>query len=69
MGATKEYRFAIILEPREEGGYFAQCPVFPGGHVEGETYEETIAEMKKLSPPLLKIIKKTGKRYRTRNLR
>jgi predicted RNase H-like HicB family nuclease len=43
----KEHRFTIIIEPCDEGGYFAMCPVFPGCHVEGETYEETIDEMKK----------------------
>ena len=45
MAEKKEYRFTIIIEPCEEGGYFAMCPAFPGCHVEGETYEETIEEM------------------------
>jgi predicted RNase H-like HicB family nuclease len=30
----------------KKGGYFATCPVFPGCHVEGESYEETISEMR-----------------------
>lgn len=47
MIEKKEYRFTIIIEPCEEGGYFAMCPIFPGCHVEGETYEETINEMRK----------------------
>ncbi len=47
MSKNKTYRFAVIVEPCEEGGYFAQCPAFPGRHVEGETYEETMAEMRK----------------------
>jgi antitoxin HicB len=42
----KEYRYTIIIEPCEEGGYFAMCPAFPGCHVQGETYEETISEMR-----------------------
>jgi predicted RNase H-like HicB family nuclease len=46
MGEKKEYRFTVIIEPCEEGGYFAMCPAFPGCHVEGDTYEETLAEMK-----------------------
>ena len=48
MAEKKEYRFTIIIEPCEEGGYFAMCPAFPGCHVEGETCEETIEEMKKV---------------------
>lgn len=43
---TKEYRFTIIVEHCEEGGYFATCPSLPGCLVQGETYEETVAEMK-----------------------
>jgi len=46
MKAQKEYRFTVIIEPCEEGGYFAMCPAFPGCHVEGGTYEETLREMK-----------------------
>lgn len=46
MARKKEYRFTIIIEPCEEGGYFAMCPAFPGCHVEGETYEETLNEMR-----------------------
>ena len=46
MGKKKEYRFMVVIEPCEEGGYFAMCPAFPGCHVEGETYEETLTEMR-----------------------
>ena len=42
----KEYRFMVVIKPCEEGGYFAMCPAFPGCHVEGETYEETLHEMR-----------------------
>jgi len=33
MNIKKEYRFTVIIEPCEEGGYFAMCPAFPGCHV------------------------------------
>jgi predicted RNase H-like HicB family nuclease len=46
MKEKKEYRFTVIIEPCEEGGYFAMCPAFPGCHVEGGTYEETLNEMR-----------------------
>ena len=46
MKKKQEYRFTVIIEPCEEGGYFAMCPAFPGCHVEGETYEETLKEMR-----------------------
>lgn len=47
MSRKQTYKFTVIVEPCEEGGYFAQCPAFQGCHVEGETYEETISEMRK----------------------
>ncbi len=40
------YNYKIIIEECEEGGYYAECPALPGCHVEGETYEETVKEMK-----------------------
>ena len=41
-----EYQFTIIMEPCEEGGYYAECPSLPGCHVQGDTYEETLSEMR-----------------------
>jgi len=40
------HNYKVIIEECEEGGFYAECPAFPGCHVEGETYEETINEMK-----------------------
>jgi predicted RNase H-like HicB family nuclease len=40
------YNYKVVVEACEEGGYYAECPSFPGCHVEGDTYEETIKEMK-----------------------
>lgn len=42
----KLYNYKIIIEECEEGGFYAECHAFPGCHVEGETYEETIKEIK-----------------------
>jgi len=40
------YNFPIIIEECEEGGYFGECPQIPGCHVEGETFNETLAELR-----------------------
>jgi len=42
----KEHSFTVVIEPCEEGGYFGTCPTLPGCHVQGETYEETLSELK-----------------------
>lgn len=42
----ENYNYKVIIEECEEGGYYAECPAFPGCHVEGDTYEETMNEIK-----------------------
>ena len=42
----KLYNYKVVVEECEEGGFYAECPAFSGCHVEGETYEETMREMK-----------------------
>ena len=40
---TQNFSFySVIVEPCEEGGYFAHCPLLQGCHAEGETYREAI---------------------------
>ncbi len=38
----KEYKVRVIIEPCEEGGYFATCPALQGCHAEGESYLEAL---------------------------
>jgi predicted RNase H-like HicB family nuclease len=42
----KMYNYKVIVEECEEGGFYAECPALPGCHVEGDTYEETMKEIK-----------------------
>jgi len=36
----REYRFTVLYEPAEEGGYVVTCPALPGLVAEGETLDE-----------------------------
>ncbi len=56
----KPYNYKVIIEECEEGGFYAECPAFPGCHIEGETYEETMKEMKET-------VKNFIENYRSRN--
>jgi antitoxin HicB len=38
--------FAVVLLPQPEGGYFVQCPTLPGCYSQGETVEESLANIK-----------------------
>lgn len=39
---SKQYNLPIIIEPCEEGGFFARCPVLPGCHVEAESISQAL---------------------------
>ena len=56
-----EYTFKGIVEECEEGGFYAECPAFQGCHVEGETYEETMSEIKRVIVDFVDEFKKNGK--------
>ena len=55
-----EYAFNIVIEECEEGGYYAECPAFQGCHVEDESYEETINEMKQALTGFIEEYRKSG---------
>lgn len=38
--AQHEYRYTVLFEPAEEGGYVVTCPALPGLVTEGDTLEE-----------------------------
>ena len=62
-----EYHFKIIIEECEEGGYYAECPVFQGCHVEGDTYKETMREMKMLIAGFIEDYKKNNEKILSDN--
>jgi antitoxin HicB len=35
-----EYRYTVLFEPAEEGGFVATCPALPGLVTEGDTLDE-----------------------------
>lgn len=40
-----KYQVSVIVEPLAEGGYYAECPVLPGCHVEGQSYWEALENL------------------------
>ena len=40
---THQYRYTVLFEQAEEGGYVVTCPALPGLVTEGETLEEARA--------------------------
>ena len=46
MVETKHMTFAVIVHLAEEGGYWAEVPSLPGCVSQGETLEETLANVR-----------------------
>lgn len=55
---TKILLYPVVIEPCEEGGYFANCPVLQGCHAEGETYAEVIRNIEDVIKVHIEIRKK-----------
>ena len=50
------YSYKVILEPQAEGGYTAFVPKLPGCVSEGETYEETLANIREALELYLEVL-------------
>jgi len=53
-------KYRILIEPEEEGGYHAWCPALPGCHVQGETKEEALKNLKEAIELYLESLKEHG---------
>lgn len=42
----KVFKYTVIFEPAEEGGYVVHVPSLPGCHTQGETLEEAMEMVK-----------------------
>ena len=52
--------FAAIVEPAEEGGFWAFCPEVPGANGQGETVEETLEDLKAAIELALEVMREDG---------
>jgi predicted RNase H-like HicB family nuclease len=60
MVGAKEYRFTVLFEPAEEGGYVVTCPALPGLVTEGDTLEEAREMAKDAILAYLESLRKDG---------
>jgi predicted RNase H-like HicB family nuclease len=57
---SKEHHFTVVIEPCEEGGYFADCPALPGCHAEGESVDALLIEMRSVIAAYLEDLNDAG---------
>ncbi|MBU1261489.1 type II toxin-antitoxin system HicB family antitoxin [bacterium] len=58
----KTMLFPIVVECMEEGGYYAECSILQGCHVEGETYSEAIENIQDAIKIFLDSYQELGKK-------
>ena len=56
----KVLEYTVIFEPAEEGGYVVSVPLLPGCITQGETFEESVANIKDAMEGYLKVLKEEG---------
>jgi antitoxin HicB len=52
--------FKVFLEPDEGGGYVAVCPSLPGCYSQGETVEESLANIREAIELVLEDMQEHG---------
>lgn len=52
--------FTAIVEPAEEGGFWAYCLEVPGANGQGETVEETLDDLKSAIEDALEFMREKG---------
>jgi predicted RNase H-like HicB family nuclease len=60
----KDYYYKAVIEPQDEGGFTAYVPSLPGCVTEGETYEETMSNMKEALELYLETLKKRKRKVK-----
>ena len=52
--------YTVIIEKEEEGGYHAFCPALRGCHTQGDTLDETLANVREAVALYVEELKASG---------
>lgn len=55
MSRQYPYKFTVILEPEQDGGYSVHCPALPGCSSQGDSLEEALDNIKEAILGVLKV--------------
>lgn len=58
--SKKILEYTVLFEPQKEGGYVASVPALEGCMTQGETFEETIKNVRDAISGVLAVMKKEG---------
>ena len=52
--------FPVIVTPQPDGGFFVECPMLPGCYSQGDTLDETLANIKEAIELAVEDLKELG---------
>ncbi len=56
-------QYTAIFEAEPGGGYHASCPSLPGGHAEGDTLDEAVANLREAIAVYLESLQAHGESF------
>jgi len=54
-------KLKVLVHPAEEGGFWAEVPALPGCVSEGDTFEETLANIREAATGWLEVVEERMK--------
>jgi predicted RNase H-like HicB family nuclease len=55
-----QHVFPVVLVPQPEGGFFVECPSLPGCYSQGETFEESLSNIREAIELTLQDLAESG---------
>lgn len=59
---VSQYELPVKIEPQEEGGFVATCPVWQDCYAQGETIDETVLEITAVAQSLIELYREEEKK-------
>lgn len=54
-------KFAVVIHPEPEGGYWGEVPALPGCYSQGESVEDLLANLKEAITVTLEVMREEGR--------
>lgn len=54
-------KYAVVIHPEPEGGYWGEVPGLPGCYSQGETVEELLANMREAIEGVVEVMREEGR--------
>lgn len=60
MAASHDYKFTVVFEQEEDGGYVVRCPSLPGCYSQGDSYDEALTNIRSAIALVIEDLREAG---------